>query len=56
MNAAIGAAIIAVMVAVGFICVDEATWRAWGPLWLVGGGGAIGVGIALILEPCNIRT
>lgn len=44
----IGAALIASIVAIGFIRVDEATWLAWRPVWLLGGGSTIGVGLGLI--------
>lgn len=49
MKAVIGLALICLVIAVGFIRVDEATWLAWRPAWLLGGGGALGAGIGLLL-------
>jgi hypothetical protein len=44
-----GAGLFLVVLAIGFIRVDETTWREWHTVWLVGAGYAMGSGLGLSL-------
>jgi hypothetical protein len=44
----LGAALIAIVVATGFICVDEHTWQSLRVAWITFAGLGLGAGISLV--------